>query len=133
MATLFLKTFPPKKFEPPKQTKKSLSPIPPFKKKIYIYIFFLIYIYIYSVSHMRDFHKTGPLHCGTIQLNQTKEVPAAKADLGVESQPPPKQPFLTAITKITCPTKVEMLGTWHASILFRNSRPVFFLYRGALG
>ena len=46
----------------------------------------------------------GTVHCGTIQLNQTKEVPVAKVELGVESQPPPKQPFLTVISKIARPT-----------------------------
>ena len=60
------------------------------------------------------------VHCGTIKLNQTKEVPHAKFELVVESQPPPKQPVLTAISKITHPTSIEKLGTWQASILFRN-------------
>ena len=46
----------------------------------------------------------SPLHCGTIELNQTKKVPVAKVELGVKSQPPPKRPFLTAISKITHPT-----------------------------
>ena len=33
-----------------------------------------------------------------------------KVELGFESQPPPKRPFLTAISEITGPTKIEKLG-----------------------
>ena len=54
--------------------------------------------------------------------------PVAIVELGVESQPPPKRPFLTAITKINRLTLIKKLG-----ILFSNLLPLFLvLYHGAL-
>ena len=59
---------------------------------------------------------------------------AVKIELGLESHPLAKQPFLTAFCKTHGPTKLEELGTWQASILFRILWPFFFvLYRGTLG
>ena len=45
---------------------------------------------------------------------------AVKIDLGLEIQSLPKCPFLTVFSKIYRPTKVNMLGNWEVSILFRN-------------
>ena len=47
------------------------------------------------------------------------------------SKPPLKQPFLTVYSKINWPTKIEMVCTWLASILFKNSPRIFsVLYLG---
>ena len=74
------------------------------------------------------------MHCGTSCIIQAKEVPNVKDEIIFESQPPPKPPFLTVISKINSPTKIEMLGTWQTSYFFKNVWPFFFvLYRGALG
>ena len=57
-----------------------------------------------------------------------------KIEILLESHPPVKLPFLTAFSKTNGRTKIEELGTWQASILFKNPWRFFFvLYRGTLG
>ena len=60
------------------------------------------------------------LHYGTVLLIQAKDVPLVEVELGFKSQVPQKRPILTAVSKITSPTKIEKLCTWQASILFRS-------------
>ena len=43
-----------------------------------------------------------------------------KIEILLESDPPVKLPFLTAFSKTNEPNKMEELGTWQASILFKN-------------
>ena len=75
------------------------------------------------------------MHCGTRCFIQAKEVPTLKDEFGFESQPLPKQPFLTKITKINSSSKIKKeLGTWQAGMLFRILWRFFFvLYQGTLG
>ena len=55
---------------------------------------------------------------------------AVNFDLGLEIQSLPKCPFLTVFSKTYFPTKVDVLGPWEVSILFRNAWHFFFaLYR----
>ena len=68
------------------------------------------------------------MHFGKVQLIQTKEVSVVKVKLGLESQPAPKWPFLTAISKISCPSKIEKLGIWQASILFKKIWRFYFVF-----
>ena len=58
---------------------------------------------------------------------------AMKIDLPLEIQYLPKCPFLNVFSKIYCPTKVDVLGNWEVSILFRNLLRFFFcFYWGSL-
>ena len=53
-----------------------------------------------------------------------------KIQLGFESQPPPKRPFVTVFSKIYVLAKTKKLGTWQDSKFV----PFFFvLYQGTLG
>ena len=55
---------------------------------------------------------------------------AVKTDLGLESQSPPKWPFLTVFSKTYDPTKIDVLGTLKDSILFQMPHSYFFLSTG---
>ena len=67
-------------------------------------------------------------------LTQAQLSAAVKVQLGFESQPPQKRPFLTALSKIHGPTKLDKLDTWQNSIWFRNLWPFFFVLSwGTLG
>ena len=58
---------------------------------------------------------------------------AVKIDLRLEIQSLQKFPFLTVLSKIYHLTKVNVLGTWEVSILFRNLWRFFFVFdRGTL-
>ena len=46
-----------------------------------------------------------------VQLTQAQLSAAVKVQLGFESQPQPKQPFLTSLSKINGQTKIERAGT----------------------
>ena len=53
--------------------------------------------------------------------------------MGLEIQSLSKCPFLNVFSKNYCPTKVDVLGNWEVSILFRDLWRFFFvLYRGTL-
>ena len=55
---------------------------------------------------------------------------SVKIDLVFEIQFLLKCPFLTVFSKIYRPTKVDVLGLWEVSILFRNSWRFFFCLTG---
>ena len=48
-----------------------------------------------------------------------------KIELGLDSHPHAKQPFLTAFSKTNMPSIIEELGTWQARLWFRNPQRIF--------
>ena len=76
------------------------------------------------------------MHCVTRQLTKAQLSAAVKVQLGFQSQPLPKRPFMTAFSKINDQTNIvgEKLGTLQNSIWLRNLWPFFLvLYQGTLG
>ena len=72
--------------------------------------------------------KNETMHCVTRQFTYAQLSAAVKVELGFESQPPQKWPFLTVFSKINCQTKIVKLGTWKDSIRFRNVWRLFFCF-----
>ena len=120
----------------------------PAQKRHLVFLFFCFAGFLYpclnAISIMRQYHLTiiprrsqGLLYkhrCNSFikSLTQSHQIayssqrsPAVKDELCFESQQPLKNPFLTAISKIYRPTKIEKRGTWQANILFRNLRRIF--------
>ena len=74
------------------------------------------------------------LHTGGLAVGGSKELPAVKVEFEFESQLLANWPFLTAMSKTSCLTKILELGTWPVSMLFKNMCRLFLvLYQGTLG
>ena len=55
--------------------------------------------------------RSATMHCARTFIFAQLSA-AVMIELGLESQPPPKWLFLTMLSKMYSPTKIDVLGTW---------------------
>ena len=67
------------------------------------------------------------MHCVGRQLTFPQLIAALKTELGLESRPPPKWPFLNVFSKIYRLNKMDMLGTQQDKVLFKKAY-IFLLH-----
>ena len=53
-----------------------------------------------------------------------------KVEHRLESQPPPKRPFLSEFRQMIHPTKIEMLGTWQAFFAQKSAALIYYFIPG---